>query len=185
MNGVRAAALLVGRGLMNSPKLIEKFGAQEWECHFAESYREAHQHLNTASFALLLSEFYLPDGSAYRLIPCLEGSLITVYFSLQTGATTWWLPAIDRGQLCFGAAALRGAEFGKSLGERLEEAIRLVERDSSAVGPAKDCLDVRIPLALDFPDRARRSRKQANVEDMWHEARPMNIPATASVGRSR
>ena len=185
MNGVRAAALLVGRGLMNSSRLIERFRAQEWECHFAESYREAQPHLNTARFALLLSEFYLPDGSAYRLIPWLEGSHTTVYFSLQTGTATWWLPAMDRGQLCFGTAALRGAEFGKRLGERLEEAIRLVDRDFSAVEQAKDCLEVPIPLALDFPDRARRSRKQANVEGMWHEAMPTNIPATASVGRSR
>ena len=65
----RGMALLVGRGLMNSSRLVETLNAHKWKCQFAASYMEAHSHLNTSRFALLLSELYLPDGSASRLIP--------------------------------------------------------------------------------------------------------------------
>lgn len=114
MKGGRVA-LLVGKGLMNSSKLIEKLHSQGWECQFASSYEEAHACLNARHFALVLSEFHLPDGSAHRLIPWLEGSHATAFFSLSTGLVTWWLPALEHGVVCFGAPALRPEEFGRRL----------------------------------------------------------------------
>jgi len=121
VNQVQAAALLVGQGLTSSSRLHQMLVAHRWKCQSASSFAEAHALLNTGCFALLLSEFYLPDGSAHRLIPWLEGSQTTAYFSIQTGRVTWWLPALDRGQPCFGEAALRPGEFGRRLEERLEQ----------------------------------------------------------------
>ncbi len=132
MTASRATALLVGRGLVNSSKLVERLVARRWNCESACSYGEALALLNTGCIALLLSEFHLPDGSAHRLIPWLEGSETTAYFSIQTGSVTWWLPALDRGRACFGAAALRPGEFGRWLEETLQERLCSGEQNSLA-----------------------------------------------------
>lgn len=112
--------LLIGKGMINSSRLIETLVAHGWECEFATSYAEAHACLNTTRFALVLGEFHLPDGNASRIIPWLEGSRTTAFFSLSTGIVTWWLPALERGNICFGSCALRPGEFGQRLGESLD-----------------------------------------------------------------
>lgn len=128
VNEAQGTALLVGHGLMNSSRLLERLAAHRWNYHSVFCYRDALTHLNTSHFALLLSEFHLPDGSARRLIPWLEGSQTTAYFSVQTGSVTWWLPALDRGRGCFGTPALRPGEFGRRLEESLHELVGLEER---------------------------------------------------------
>ena len=170
MNEGRTSALLVGRGLMNSPRLIKKLHAQQWKCHFAGSYQEAHAHLNAGCFELLLSEFHLPDGSASRLIPWLEGSQTTVYFSIQTGTVTWWLPAVDHGLPCFGAAALRAEEFGWRLEESLQEMIWPAERDSFASAQAIDSFRTSVSVPLDFPGRPRPSGRKENLLSIRRKA---------------
>lgn len=163
-------ALLVGRGLMNSPRLVETLIAHQWKCQFAASYREAHSHLNTSRFALLLSELYLPDGNASRLIPWLEGSQTTMFFSLATGVVTWWLPAVDHGTACFGTAALRAAEFGRRLEESLKEMLRPAERDSFAAVQPIDSLRASIRLPLDCPGRTRSQGKQEILLNIQRKA---------------
>lgn len=166
----RGVALLVGRGLMNSSRLVETFNAHQWKCQFAASYSEAHSHLDTNTFALLLSELYLPDGSASRLIPWLEGSQTTMFFSLSAGVVAWWLPAVDHGKACFGTAALRAAEFGRRLEECLREILRPMERDSFAAVQAIDSLRMSIQLPLDCPERTRSRGKQEILLNIQRKA---------------
>jgi len=117
---MKPRALLIGKGMINSSKLIETLIAHEWECEFAMSYSAANACLSTTRFNLILAEFHLPDGSASRMIPQLEGSRTTAFFSLSTGIVTWWLPALERGSICFGSGALRPAEFAEKLSESLD-----------------------------------------------------------------
>jgi hypothetical protein len=166
----RRVALLVGRGLMNSSRLVETFHAHQWECLFAASYGEAHSHLNSSRFGLLLSELYLPDGSASRLIPWLEGSQTTMFFSLSTSVVTWWLPAVDHGKACFGAAALRAVEFGRRLEESLQEMLGPTERDSFAAVQPIDSVRVPIRFPLDCPGRTRSRGKQELVLNIQRQA---------------
>ncbi len=107
--------LLVGRGFMSSSHLREKL--QYWDCefHVAATYAEAHSLLNRHRFDLVLSETSLPDGRASRLIPWLVGSPTTLFLSFPTDGTCWWLPAVDHGQQCWGAHALRPREFARVL----------------------------------------------------------------------
>lgn len=120
-NGKRKPrALLIGKGIINSSKLIATLVTHDWEWDFATSYAEALAFLNTARFALVLGEFHLPDGNISRILPWLEGSETTAFFSLSTGIVTWWLPALERGNICFGSGALRSGEFGQRLAEKLD-----------------------------------------------------------------
>jgi hypothetical protein len=63
----------------------------------------------------------LPDGSLYSLMNLLEGSGATMFYSFAVEYGCWWLPALRRGQKCFGSPALRPSEFMCLLNEMIRE----------------------------------------------------------------
>lgn len=129
--------LLVGRGFMSSSHLREKLQYWGCECQFAPTCAEAHGLLNRCGFDLVLSEINLPDGRASRLIPWLVGAPTTLFLSFPTDGMCWWLPAVDHGQQCWGAHALRPSEFAGVLDRILYELVSVAgpEPSSTAQSP--------------------------------------------------
>lgn len=123
MNTMNPAVLLVGKAFRTSAHLREKL--QYWDCefHFAASCAEAHDLLNRYRFDLVLSETTLPDDRASTLISRLIGSPTTLFLSFHKDGTSWWLPAIDHGQPCWGAQAMRPGEFARVLDKTLYEVV--------------------------------------------------------------
>ncbi len=106
MNQQAPTVLIVGRSLANSSSLSRELERQGYQVLTAASCVEAHALLSQATFALVLSSLMLPDGSASRLIPWVSGSDTTMYISFLVEHGTRWLPALEHGEVCWGAAAL-------------------------------------------------------------------------------
>jgi hypothetical protein len=96
---------------------------KKWECeiHFASSYKEAITFLGSKIYDLVLSEFRLSDGSSYPLADLLVGSNTTLVYSYPVEAGCYWLPAVNNGQSCWGARAMRPNEFVAYLNDILQE----------------------------------------------------------------
>jgi hypothetical protein len=56
----------------------------------------------------------------------------------------WWLPALRRGQICFGSAAYRGKDFVTLL----DETIKQIQRDAFVVVERQPRLILRAPVSL-------------------------------------
>lgn len=115
MRNGQLQVLLVGMSVAAASELRQWLERRGCHCRMAASYREACGLLRRASFDLVLSQMHLPDGSAYPLLAALQGVSTTLFFCLAVHHGCWWLPAIDRGQMCWGAPALRPREFARAL----------------------------------------------------------------------
>jgi hypothetical protein len=73
------------------------------------------------SFELVISEMNLVDGSALRMSPLLEGSRSSLFCFHPVRDSCLWIPIVERGQICWGAPALRPNEFGRVLRRALTE----------------------------------------------------------------
>jgi len=117
----RAKVLLVGENAQGSSYLAKRLQGRGCECEFALSYQEACWLLRAQDFDLVLSPMRLRDDSLFALIGLLDGSGITLFYSHAVENGCWWLPALRRGQECFGSSALRPSEFVAALEEAIEE----------------------------------------------------------------
>ncbi|HEU5400580.1 MAG TPA: hypothetical protein VFU86_04435 [Terriglobales bacterium] len=89
--------------------------------------------LRNREFDLVLCPMRTRDGSLYPVMKLLEGSDTTMFYFHPVEQGCWWLPALRRGQLCFGSAAYRGKDFVIPL----EEAITQIQRDARAAVEAE------------------------------------------------
>lgn len=123
MNTKNPLVLLVGKGFMSHSHLRVKL--QYWDCEFrfATSCAEAQDILDRHRIDLVLAETNLPDGRASTLIPDLIGSPTTLFLTFHKDGPCWWLPAVDRGQPCWGAQAMPPAEFARMLDKTLYEIV--------------------------------------------------------------
>jgi hypothetical protein len=71
-------------------------------------------------FALVLSPMRLRDSSLFPLIGLLDGSGITLFYFHAVEDGCLWLPALRRGQKCFGSSAMRPSEFVAALDDVIE-----------------------------------------------------------------
>ncbi len=131
----RTHALLVGISAASASTCVRWLQGHSCECHFATSYREACELLLQRHFHLVLSEMRLADGSAYPLLSRLEGTHSTLFFRVTVDRGCWWLPALLRGQSCWGAPGLRPREFAQALddivkGMKLAAQGRVVPEDA-------------------------------------------------------
>lgn len=92
--------------------LLERKG---WECHTVRSLREVRDQLAGQAFDLLVSSIHLPDGGVMQTIPLLEGSHCSAFFAFPVEQSCLWIPAVDHGRNCLGAATLGPQEFRKEL----------------------------------------------------------------------
>ena len=117
----RPRALLIGENPQGSLYLTKRLQESGCECAFAITCREACSLLVAQRFDLVLSPMRLRDGSLYPLIGLLDGSSSTLFYYHPVEDGCLWLPALRRGQKCFGSSALRPSEFVSVLDETIAE----------------------------------------------------------------
>lgn len=113
--------LLIGETPQGSSYLAKRLQTKACECSFATSHQESRWLLGTQGFDLVLSPIRLGDASLFPLIDLLEGSGVTLFYSHAVEEGCWWLPALRRGERCFGSSALRPSEFVSVLDEAIEQ----------------------------------------------------------------
>lgn len=116
MRAGKIKIMLVGENPQGSSYLVSRLEGQGCECRFATSYQEACTLLRQGRYDLVLSPIRLCSGSVFPLIDVLEGSGTTLFYSHAVEDSCWWLPALRKGQRCFGSPALRPSEFINALG---------------------------------------------------------------------
>jgi CheY-like chemotaxis protein len=113
--------LLIGENAQGSSYLAQRLQGRGFECCFATSYQEACSLLMAQGVDLVLSPMRLRDESLFPLMAFLDGSGITLFYYHAVEDGCLWLPALRRGQKCFGSSALRPSEFVSALDEVMEE----------------------------------------------------------------
>jgi hypothetical protein len=111
--------LLVGQTAKSSFQLLQWLDNQGCQCHFASSCKDACEVISQTAFSLVISQFELPDRTAYPLLDRLVGSSTTLFFSKPVENGCWWLPMLVCGRECVGAYGLRPGEFLDTLGKTL------------------------------------------------------------------
>ena len=121
MPGQRVNVLLVGEGLRTATTLHKHLERHACDLRMARSYREAAALLRNGKYDLVLSEFLLSDGTAFRLVPLLRGTDTTMFFSNAVEDGYWWLNAIRKGQERLDEPGMRPGEFKRLLEEILSD----------------------------------------------------------------
>jgi hypothetical protein len=111
--------LLIGVSSRGSSHLAVHLQKRRCQCEFASSCQEARSLLQSRHFDMVLSAMKLHDTSLLPLVELLEGSDVSLFYSCPVEVGTWWLPALRRGEKCFGSPALRSCEFISALDEAL------------------------------------------------------------------
>jgi CheY-like chemotaxis protein len=107
--------LLVGDTARNSSQLLHWLGRGGCDCQTAASYRDACTLLSRNEYDLVLSQYQLPDRTAFPLLDWLIGSSTTLFLSTAVETGSWWLPMLERGERCVGAPIVRADNFTKVL----------------------------------------------------------------------
>ena len=122
--------LLVGETARSSTQLMNWLYKRGCQCHFAMSYREACALIFRTQFDLVLSQYQLPDRTAFPLLDWLAGSRATVFLSTAVENGCLWLPMLERGERCVGAPLLRSNDLTEALGKALNTAIKSDEMET-------------------------------------------------------
>ena len=115
--GVRV--LVVGNAARKASILEDYLLKRGCDVCFATSQKDALELLQRNQFDLVLSEFMLPDGTAYQLMPALRGTDTTMFFSNAVEDGCWWMNAIYEGKDHSEDPGMRPAEFRLLLDEIL------------------------------------------------------------------
>lgn len=113
--------LLIGMSSRGPSHLTKHLRKQGCQCEFASSCWEARSLLQSHHFDMVLSPMRLRDTSLFPLVELLEGSDVSLFYSCPVEVGSWWLPALRRGEKCFGSPALRPSEFVSALDEAIDE----------------------------------------------------------------
>lgn len=103
--------LLVGESLAHFPQLARWLNERGCHCELAGSYREACSLLSRTQFDLVLSEYQLPDRTAYPLLDWLAGTPATLLFRARVENGFLWLKMVEQGERCVDAPVLRSNHF--------------------------------------------------------------------------
>jgi len=164
-----AMVLLVGEAANNSLQLLQWLKRRGCSCEVAQSYREAFNLVSRTQFDLVLSQYQLPDRTAFPLLDWLVGSPATLFFSARVENGFLWLKMLERGKRCISAPALR----------------------SNALPTVKSALVLAVMVGLTFSAvcSAQSSRSAVNVsydrfEDMT-EVSTSELKVDDVVGRKK
>jgi CheY-like chemotaxis protein len=129
--------LLVGEVPKSSFQLLLWLYEQGCRCHFATSYRDACSLISRTQFDLVLSQYQLPDRTAFSLLDWLIGSPATLFLSTVVGNGCLWLPMLERGKRCLGAPLVRSSGLNEALAKVLGVECRSEEMEpvGSAASP--------------------------------------------------
>lgn len=117
----RIQVLVVGECARTPSHLAKRVEDRGCACEFADSYCEARMLLECRSFDLMLCPVKLGESSMLPLMKMLRGPRSTAFYYQVVEDSCWWLPAISRGQVCFGQNALRPSEFIPILDKAIDE----------------------------------------------------------------
>ena len=126
--------LLVGETARSSLLLLRWLNRRGCCCQLAQSYRGACDLISSTQFDLVLSEYQLPDRTAFPLLDWLVGSPATLFFSTRVEDGSLWLKMLERGKRCVGAPLLRSGDLPKALTSLLEAAVESYEKETVGAG---------------------------------------------------
>ena len=129
--------LLVGETAKGSLKLLNWLNSRGCLCQPAQSYRDACNLMSCTQFDLVLSQYQLPDRTAFPLVDRLIGSPATLFFSARVEDGSLWLKMLERGNRCVGAPLLRSDELAKALARVLDVAVESNDRKAAGSGDLK------------------------------------------------
>jgi CheY-like chemotaxis protein len=124
--------LLAGETARSSLQLMNWLYKRGCQCHFAASYQEACNLISRTQFDLVLSQYQLPDRTAFPLLDWLAGSPATLFLSTAVENGCLWLPMLERGRRCVGAPLLRSNDLTGALGKVLNTAVKSGEMKAVA-----------------------------------------------------
>ena len=148
--------LLVGEAAKSSLQLLQWLNSRGCRCQLAHSYRDACNLVSCTQFDLVLSEYQLPDRTAFPLLDWLVGSPATLFFSVRVEDGSLWLKMLERGKRCVGAPVLRSNDLTKALGRVLDAAVESYEREAVSSGVDLKSSSTRSPLYVS-PSKKRDS----------------------------
>ena len=122
--------LLVGEGTRNSVQLLQWLDARGSRCQFARSFQDACPLIAPTDFDLVLSEYHLPDRSAFPLLDLLEGSLATLFFCTRVEDGSIWLKMLERGKRCAGVSVTRSNEFANALAAAVDAPVEHPQQET-------------------------------------------------------
>lgn len=139
MKSKRIQVLVIGECARTPSHLAKRVEECGCACEFADTFHEALMLLECHNFDLLLSPVKMGESSMLPLMKMLRGSRSTAFYYQVVEDGCWWLPAISRGQVCFGQNALRPSEFIPILDKTIDElrsgAVALVPERAFAASP--------------------------------------------------
>jgi len=128
--------LLVGENVQSYSYVAKRLQQRGCKCEFATSYEEVCSLLGAQDICLVLSTTRLRGRDLLPLIDLLGGSKVTLFYTHSVEVGCWWLPALWRGNLCFGSYAIppslfvfaldelvNGIRFDEDMNERRQELI--------------------------------------------------------------
>lgn len=121
MHAATLKVLSVGSSLDKFSPLLVRLTTHGCNCQSAISHLAARRLLDRQTFHLVLAPIRINGNSLYPLIAQLAESGATLFYSQPVESGCWWLPALRRGENCFGAPALRPAQFLFVLDQTIEE----------------------------------------------------------------
>ena len=124
--------LLIGETARSCRQLMDWLYKRGCQCDFAMSYWEARNLISRKQFDLVLSQYQLPDRTAFPLLDCLAGSPATLFLSTAVENGCLWLPMLERGERCVGAPLLRSNDLTQALGKALNTAVKSHEMETVA-----------------------------------------------------
>ena len=137
--------LLVGEVPRSSLQLLLWLYERGCRCHFATSYRDACSLISRTPFDLVLSQYQLPDRTAFSLSDWLIGSPATLFLSTVVESDCLWLPMLERGKRCVGAPVLRSSDFNEAIAKVLGVEGRCDEMENVASGVSSKSPSTRTP----------------------------------------
>ena len=99
--------LLVGESLLRCPELLGWLDDRGCTSEFSASFQDAVRRTSRKQFDLVISEYQLPDRSAFPMLDLLAGSGTTLFSSRALAADFLWLLMLDRGRRSIGSPVLR------------------------------------------------------------------------------
>jgi len=121
--------LLVGETSRSSTQLMNWLCKRGCQCHFATSCKEACNLISRTHFDLVLSQYQLPDRTAFPLLDWLAGSPATLFLSTAVENGCLWLHMLERGESCVGAPLLRSNDLTEALGKVLNTTVKSDEME--------------------------------------------------------
>jgi hypothetical protein len=120
--------LLIGETARSSSNVLEWLQTRGDHCQFARSYWDACDLISSMQFDLVLSEYQLPDRTAFPLLDLLEGTSATLFFSTRVENGSLWLKMLDRGKKCVGAPLVRSNDLTRAIDALLDAGVEPTEK---------------------------------------------------------